>query len=67
MTAEGIRIIEFDPNYAKQFADLNYQWIEESYGIEPHDHDILDHPVEVIIEPGGQVFSPSSVTRSRGR
>lgn len=52
----GFEIIEFDPQYAKQFADLNYQWIGETYGIEQHDHDVLDHPVESVIEPGGQIF-----------
>lgn len=52
----GVEIIEFDPQYAKQFADLNYQWIGETYGIEQHDHDVLDHPVESVIEPGGQIF-----------
>lgn len=52
----SFEIIEFDPKYAKQFADLNYQWIGETYGIEQHDHDILDHPFEAVIEPGGQIF-----------
>ena len=51
-----VTIVEFDPAFAKRFADLNYQWIAESYGIEAHDHDVLDHPVETIIDPGGQVF-----------
>jgi ribosomal protein S18 acetylase RimI-like enzyme len=53
---EEVQIVEFDAAYAKDFADLNYQWIAESYGVEPHDHDILDHPYEAIVEPGGQVF-----------
>lgn len=52
----AVEIIEFDPRYAKQFADLNYQWIGEAYGIEQHDHDILDHPAEAVIDPGGQIF-----------
>ena len=51
-----VRIVEFDPAYAKNFADLNYQWIAETYGIEPHDREILDHPHDAIIKPGGQVF-----------
>ena len=56
MSDETITIVGFDPRYAKQFADLNYQWISETYGIEQHDHDVLDHPVESIIEKGGEVF-----------
>jgi ribosomal protein S18 acetylase RimI-like enzyme len=51
-----MEIIEFDSRFAKQFADLNYQWIGETYGIEQHDHDVLDHPVESVIDPGGQIF-----------
>ena len=51
-----VSIIEFDPRYAKQFADLNYQWIEETDAIEQHDRDILHHPKEAVIAAGGQNF-----------
>ena len=53
---EPVRILEFDHIYAKSFADLNYHWIAEAYGIEPHDREILDHPHQSIIVPGGEVF-----------
>lgn len=53
---DDIAIVEFDPKYAREFADLNYQWIAETYGIEKHDHDILDHPKEAVLDAGGQVF-----------
>ena len=56
MSFEDVRIIPFDPAYAKAFADLNYQWIEESYGVEAHDREVLDHPYETVIVTGGQVF-----------
>ena len=56
MIEDGIQIAQFDPAYAKSFADLNYQWIAETYGVEQHDHDILDHPYEAVIHPGGQIF-----------
>jgi len=51
-----IAIVEFDPRYAGEFADLNYQWIAETYGVEAHDHEILDHPQEAVIDGGGQIF-----------
>ena len=51
-----VRIVEFDPAYAADFADLNYHWISETYGIEPHDREILDHPYKAIVAPGGQIF-----------
>ena len=52
----NVRIIEFQPRFAKLFADLNYEWIEKAYTVEEHDREILDHPVKEIIEPGGQIF-----------
>jgi ribosomal protein S18 acetylase RimI-like enzyme len=51
-----VQIVGFDPTYAADFARLNYHWIAETYGIEPHDGDILDHPYEAVVVPGGQVF-----------
>lgn len=53
---EAVHIVGFDPAYAKDFADLNYQWIAETYGIEPHDQEILDHPYEAVVARGGEVF-----------
>ena len=49
-------VVQFDPAYAKRFADLNYYWIAETYGIEPHDREILDNPFDHVIARGGQIF-----------
>ena len=51
-----VDVVKFDPAYADDFARLNYAWIAESYGVEQHDHDILDHPYEAVIVPGGEIF-----------
>ena len=51
-----IIITEFNPHYAEEFARLNYQWIAETYGVEKHDHDILDNPQRAVIDAGGQIF-----------
>lgn len=51
-----VKIVGFDARFAKHFADLNYEWIEKAYKVEEHDHEVLDHPVEHIIEPGGEIF-----------
>lgn len=53
---DDVRIIEFDPQYAADFARLNYQWIEEHFVIEDHDREMLDHPRQYIIDKGGQIF-----------
>lgn len=49
-------IVEFDDQFAEDFGRLNYEWIEKSYGVEEHDHEVLDHPLTSVIEPGGQIF-----------
>ncbi len=54
--AANVEIVEFEQEFAKFFAELNYEWISESYAIEDHDREILDDPVRTIIEPGGQIF-----------
>lgn len=49
-------IVEFQERFANDFADLNYEWISKAYKVEEHDRELLDHPIEKIIEPGGQIF-----------
>ena len=56
MSPDAVKIITFDPAYAGAFAELNYQWIEQSYGIEPHDREVLDHPFVSVVAPGGEIF-----------
>ncbi len=56
MDTIGVEVIGFDERFARNFADLNYEWIEKAYTVEEHDREILDHPVEQIIKPGGQIF-----------
>jgi len=51
-----IRITGFNERFARDFGRLNYEWIEESYGVEEHDREVLDHPTESVIEPGGEIF-----------
>ena len=49
-------IVGFQDQFAEDFGRLNYEWIERSYGVEEHDHEVLDHPLKSVIEPGGQIF-----------
>lgn len=51
-----VRVTGFDEKYAEDFGRLNYEWIAAAYTVEEHDHDILDHPVEAVIRPGGEIF-----------
>lgn len=51
-----VKVIEFREKYAGDFASLNYEWIEDMFVIEEHDREVLDHPIEYIINDGGQIF-----------
>jgi predicted N-acetyltransferase YhbS len=46
----------FDDQFAEDFGRLNYDWIERSYGVEDHDHEVLDHPRTSVIDRGGEIF-----------
>ncbi|WP_062056656.1 GNAT family N-acetyltransferase [Aquimarina longa] len=49
-------IISFEPKYAKDFANLNIEWLEKYFVVEPHDVDILERCEEMIINKGGYIF-----------
>lgn len=63
---EDIEIVTFRESLAKDFADLNYEWIAKGYGVEEHDREILDAPFEKIIKPGGQIFFALAKGRTSG-
>ncbi len=51
-----VEIIAFEERYAKDFADLNYEWIDKFFEIEDIDRKYLDNPNEMIIEKGGAIL-----------
>jgi N-acetylglutamate synthase-like GNAT family acetyltransferase len=52
----GLVIREYDDSLAAAFRDINTQWLESMYRLEPTDHDVLAHPRERIIDPGGAIL-----------
>ena len=56
MRSATVEIVEFNDEWAEDFAALNYEWIEKFFAVEKHDRDILDNPREAVIAPGGQIF-----------
>lgn len=52
----SVQLLDFQQQYAADFARLNYEWLEEYFTVEPHDREMLDAPYEYIIERGGQIF-----------
>lgn len=51
-----MQIISFDPRYSKDFKNLNIEWLERYFWVEPHDEEVLGKPEEYIIKPGGNIF-----------
>lgn len=51
-----VKIIPFEPRYAKDFAALNIAWLEKYFEIEPHDAELMERCEETIIKPGGHIF-----------
>ena len=49
-------IIPFDLQYSNRFYDLNVEWLEKYFYVEPYDKKVLSNPQEYIIDNGGYVF-----------
>ena len=51
-----IQIIDYDPRYKNEFRDLNVEWLEEYFEIEPEDERILSNPESEILSKGGRIL-----------
>lgn len=51
-----ITIIPFEEQYAKDFYDLNIEWLETFFYVEPHDEEVLSQAKSYIIDKGGHIF-----------
>ena len=54
--ATSIQLIPYAPKYKQAFIDLNINWLEEYFVVEPYDQKILEQCEEVILEKGGHIF-----------
>ncbi|SFI93065.1 GNAT family N-acetyltransferase [Olleya namhaensis] len=53
---ENIKIIPFNQLYSKDFYQLNIEWLETYFYVEPFDQTILSNPKDYIIDKGGFIF-----------
>jgi len=53
---QSVEIIEFHKRYTRHFRDLNYEWLEKYFVVEPYDRIILNDPLKQIIKLGGYIF-----------
>lgn len=51
-----VEIVEYQPHHREAFYELNRQWIESHWQLEPHDIEVLENPEKHILEPGGHIF-----------
>lgn len=51
-----IRIVGFDPRWRGDFANLNIEWLQRWFVVEPHDRDVLGNPEQHILADGGHVL-----------
>ena len=49
-------IVPFTSAHRSRFRDLNLEWVEEFFSVEPRDLDELEHPERSIIARGGFIF-----------
>lgn len=54
--APAFSIREYSDDLAEVFRAISVEWIEGMYRLEPADLEVLDHPRERIIEPGGAIL-----------
>ena len=51
-----VDIIPFEEKYAAHFYNLNVEWLEKYFYVEPYDNKVLSNPKEFIIDKGGFIF-----------
>lgn len=49
-------ISPFHKKYAQEFKDLNLEWLEHFFYVEPYDMKVLSNPESYIINKGGHIF-----------
>jgi GNAT superfamily N-acetyltransferase len=56
MRGDNIEIVDYKPEYARAFYDLNLSWISEIYVVEEEDRTVLADPEKHIINGGGAIL-----------
>lgn len=51
-----VEIVNFEGKYAKDFYNLNVEWLKKYFYVEPYDEKVLSNPKEYVLDPGGFIF-----------
>ncbi|PTX62842.1 acetyltransferase (GNAT) family protein [Kordia periserrulae] len=52
----SVTIIPFDACYSKDFYELNVEWLQAYFYVEPNDEEVLSQPKKYIVDKGGYIF-----------
>ncbi len=52
----NLKIIPFDKAHTKAFYNLNIEWLQTYFYVEPLDEEVLSNPETYIIDKGGHIF-----------
>lgn len=55
MMVDSVDILKYSPAYKEQFKQLNIEWLEKYFTVEPEDERILNNPEGTILK-GGEIF-----------
>jgi ribosomal protein S18 acetylase RimI-like enzyme len=61
-----IEIVPFKTIHAKDFYNLNVEWLEKYFYVEPYDEKVLSNPEEYIIANGGFIFIVKNKNKAIG-
>jgi len=53
---DTIKIVDYKPEYAKAWHDLNLAWISEIYVVEEEDRAVLSDPQKYLLDNGGAII-----------
>ena len=56
MPGDNIYIIEFRNEFASHFKNLNIEWLQKYFYVEPKDEEMFSNPGKYIIDKGGYIF-----------
>ena len=51
-----MEISPYNSTFSQAFYDLNVQWLQTYFYVEPYDREVLSKPFDHIIKPGGEIF-----------
>jgi N-acetylglutamate synthase-like GNAT family acetyltransferase len=52
----GLLLREYDDSLAQAFHDINAEWIEAMFALEPTDREVLENPRARILDAGGTIL-----------